>query len=126
MTIIDYKPMRLRLDREYARMSEQLENIRSGRFSEERHDSSAFGKLEEEAAETADMDNVLAQEECIVERLAEIEAALDKFRSGTFGLCEKCGQEIELARLEAMPTAKLCMHDAQNISRVRVGAGSSR
>lgn len=36
--------------------------------------------------------------------------ALKKIEEGKFGLCEKCGQEIDKARIEIMPTAKLCMN----------------
>lgn len=34
---------------------------------------------------------------------------LKKVGEGKFGLCEKCGQVIDKARIEIMPTAKLCM-----------------
>ena len=60
---------------------------------------------------------MLAQEERIVDELAEVEAALNKFRTGTYGLCEKCGCPITIARLRAVPTARLCMDDAQNRRR---------
>lgn len=29
--------------------------------------------------------------------------------AGTYGTCERCGNEIEPARLEALPYATLCM-----------------
>lgn len=37
------------------------------------------------------------------------EAALKKIEEGRFGLCEKCGQTIDKARLEVLPSARLCM-----------------
>jgi len=43
------------------------------------------------------------------ENLAEIEAALEKLEAGTYGQCEDCGQAIAPARLEAMPSARLCI-----------------
>lgn len=39
----------------------------------------------------------------------DVERALLKFEDGTFGICEECGTIIELARLEALPSARLCM-----------------
>ncbi|MDF1514333.1 MAG: TraR/DksA C4-type zinc finger protein [Anaerolineae bacterium] len=36
--------------------------------------------------------------------------ALEKFEDGTYGICESCGAIIELARLEALPSARFCMH----------------
>jgi DnaK suppressor protein len=39
-----------------------------------------------------------------------IEEALDRVRAGTFGVCKKCGTLIPKARLEAVPTAKMCIN----------------
>ena len=38
-----------------------------------------------------------------------IEEALDRVRNGTFGVCKKCGKLIPKPRLEAVPTAKMCI-----------------
>lgn len=35
--------------------------------------------------------------------------ALERFDLGTYGLCLDCGQEIDAARLEAIPYAPLCL-----------------
>lgn len=43
------------------------------------------------------------------ETLEEVEHALAKFEDGTYGQCENCGKQINTARLEAMPAARLCM-----------------
>ena len=40
---------------------------------------------------------------------SEVEEALKRVSGGTFGDCEDCGDEIELKRLEARPTATLCV-----------------
>ena len=39
----------------------------------------------------------------------EIDRALAKIDSGTYGLCEQCGQQIPDARLQALPQAALCV-----------------
>jgi DnaK suppressor protein len=41
--------------------------------------------------------------------LAKIDQALEKIEGNTFGLCESCGEEIGLKRLEARPVAELCI-----------------
>ena len=41
--------------------------------------------------------------------LEDAQRALRKFDDGTFGICESCGTIIELARLEALPSARYCM-----------------
>jgi DnaK suppressor protein len=38
-----------------------------------------------------------------------VEDALARFDNGTYGLCLDCGQEIDAARLEAIPYAPLCL-----------------
>jgi DnaK suppressor protein len=38
-----------------------------------------------------------------------VDDALARFDNGTYGLCLDCGQEIDAARLEAIPYAALCM-----------------
>jgi DnaK suppressor protein len=41
--------------------------------------------------------------------LREVDAALEKMRQNTYGLCEKCGEEIGEKRLEALPFARYCI-----------------
>jgi DnaK suppressor protein len=41
--------------------------------------------------------------------LGEVEHALAKMDEGTYGLCESCGNPINPARLEAMPSTRLCI-----------------
>lgn len=43
------------------------------------------------------------------ERLAEVEAALERLARGTYGTCEVCGRPIAPARLEVRPTARTCV-----------------
>src|SRR5262245_57194196 len=39
----------------------------------------------------------------------EIDRALAKIEDGTYGRCSRCGQEIPVARLDAVPYATLCV-----------------
>ena len=41
--------------------------------------------------------------------LAKIEKALARIENGTFGICEKCEEEISMKRLEARPVTTLCI-----------------
>jgi len=41
--------------------------------------------------------------------LQAIDAAIEKIDSGTYGLCEACGEEIPKSRLRAIPHARLCI-----------------
>lgn len=42
-------------------------------------------------------------------RLQEIDEALAKLDSGEYHICSRCGQQIDEERLEAMPSAVLCI-----------------
>src|SRR5271154_2681404 len=46
------------------------------------------------------------------EALQEVDAALERFNAGNYGLCQACGKPIGAARLEAMPAARFCIVDA--------------
>jgi RNA polymerase-binding protein DksA len=39
----------------------------------------------------------------------EIDRALFRMAAGTYGVCERCGKKISVARLEALPYAALCI-----------------
>ncbi len=41
--------------------------------------------------------------------LAKIDKALQRIENGTFGICEKCEEEISAKRLEARPVTTLCI-----------------
>lgn len=43
------------------------------------------------------------------EKLNDINDALTRIEEGDYGICEECGEEIPLKRLNAMPFAKLCI-----------------
>lgn len=47
---------------------------------------------------------------------SNIRAALLKIKKGTYGKCEKCGKQIELGRLLAMPTAQYCLSCSKKIT----------
>jgi len=48
-------------------------------------------------------------------RLNNILRALKSLNKGTFGVCEVCGKEIEVARLEANPAAKTCKKHLESL-----------
>lgn len=41
-------------------------------------------------------------------KVGAIDAALERWENGTYGICEHCGREIPLARLEAIPYTTVC------------------
>lgn len=51
-------------------------------------------------------------------QLAQIEAALEALRQGSYGLCQDCGEFIGLPRLKALPFARRC-RDCQDRAEAR-------
>lgn len=41
--------------------------------------------------------------------IKKIDEALDRIDNGTFGICDDCGMEINIKRLDARPVTTLCM-----------------
>ncbi len=50
--------------------------------------------------------------------IKKIEDGLERLRADDFGYCEACGIEIGLRRLEARPTATLCI-DCKTLSEIK-------
>jgi DnaK suppressor protein len=99
------------LENEHKRLAIELVQVQtSASSSEERREGSPFGKREEEATETLELEKRLTLENLIRQELAAVQHALDKFEKGKYGLCENCGQPIPPERLEALPQASLCMN----------------
>ena len=63
---------------------------------------------DEEADETEEKANRMAIVSDLRERLNQVKAALLKIGGGKFGVCEKCGGEIETTVLDIDPESRLC------------------
>lgn len=107
---IDLNKIRARLESERKRLLNELDGLQANvQPAEVRREGSPFGKREEEATESFELEKRLALEKQTRANIAEIELALDKFKKGTYGLCDICGQPIPTDRLEAVPYANLCL-----------------
>lgn len=102
--------LRSRLEGEHRRLLEEMKQLEdNARPGEGRREGSPFGKREEEATETMELEKRLSLEKQLRSQLAEVGHALSKFDDGTYGLCDGCGKPIDPARLEALPQAALCL-----------------
>ncbi|MFC7548467.1 TraR/DksA family transcriptional regulator [Plantactinospora sp. GCM10030261] len=45
----------------------------------------------------------------ILERITQVERALERLDQGNYGWCERCGDPIPVERLAAFPSATLCV-----------------
>lgn len=48
----------------------------------------------------------------------KIQEAMQRLDAGTFGLCEECGEPIELERLRARPVTTLCIDCKEEQERI--------
>jgi DnaK suppressor protein len=65
------------------------------------------------AQSTSERSKIVSMVEGLQERLKNVEAALTRIEKGSYGQCVRCGQEINPERLEAIPSASLCIDCAQ-------------
>jgi DnaK suppressor protein len=106
-----YEHLRAHLESEKRRYAEELGNLETNAStSDERREGSPFGKREEEATETLELEKRLTLENRVRQEMSDIEHALEKFEKGTYGLCENCGQPIDPERLDVLPQAAYCVN----------------
>lgn len=70
------------------------------------------------ASSECDAQFVIMFTEAESRELAEVEEALDRIESGDYGRCECCAKLIGVARLKAVPFARLCLDCKRNEERV--------
>jgi len=65
---------------------------------------------DDQAREVETYHGRLAIEHALETRLKEVDSALERIENGTYGLCQKCKNEIETRRLSVNPAAPLCLN----------------
>ena len=65
--------------------------------------------MSDQASAEADQYFLMRLREREQKLLKKIDEALERITRGTFGICERCGEEIGLKRLEARPVTTLCI-----------------
>lgn len=69
-----------------------------------------FGsKDDENAAEVTAYETNLVEERDLKDKLQKVEAAMHRIEQGTYGVCATGGEELPVARLEAVPEAENCV-----------------
>jgi DnaK suppressor protein len=122
-----FKKQHEQLENEHKRLTEEFTQLQTTASStEERREGSPFGKREEEATETLELEKRLALENRLRQELAKIEHALEKIEKGTYGLCDNCGQPIDPERLVALPQASLCMNCKAQLAKNAKGTPPPR
>ena len=112
--------IRSRLEAERKRIQDELGQLTAGRPLDERREGSPFGKREEEATESMELEKRLALEKRLKALLVEVERAIQKLDAGTYGYCDICTLQIDPARLEALPQAILCVSCRQKVKNGKI------
>ena len=92
------------LTAEKARVREQLLHL--GHDGERSGFDENFADSGQVTAERGEVDALVGS---LLDALEDVDRALGKLDADGFGLCESCGTPIADARLEAMPTARMCI-----------------
>jgi RNA polymerase-binding protein DksA len=101
------------------RLREQVSHLGNEAFHQENDGNGNLSHvplhMADLAADAFEQTVTLALLEKEEETLREIGAALARINAGTFGVCEECGQEIAMERLEALPYARHCIDCARQL-----------
>ncbi|MFZ2277559.1 MAG: TraR/DksA C4-type zinc finger protein [Prosthecobacter sp.] len=104
-----------------------IEGVASETIRNENGDSSAFGMHQADAGSDAyDRDFALSLLGKEQDALYEINEALKRIETGTYGLCEGTGVDIPEERLEAMPFARFSVTYQEKLERSQMSGRWSR
>jgi DnaK suppressor protein len=119
MAIAKSNQIRAKLEAERKRIVDELAMLVGSQDMDERREGSPFGKREEEATESMELEKRLAVELRLKSLLAEVDRAIQKLDNGSYGVCENCHLPIDPARMEALPQAILCMSCRQKLKNAK-------
>lgn len=102
----EFTQIREFLESERNRLREGLQLKTSERSDKK---GNAYGKRGEASLGSSEFEKGLALAQRTREQLAEVERALEKLDSGTYGMCDSCGKPISPDRLKAIPQTNLCL-----------------
>ena len=81
-------------------------------------EATIFADPNDRATQESDVSLELRNRDREGKLIKKIEEMLAKIDGGDYGYCDKCGIEIGLSRLEARPTATLCI-DCKTLDEIR-------
>jgi DnaK suppressor protein len=101
---------------------EKLEEQRDEVLLEMKNLRQELRSTAERSADDADVDTYEREKTwALVQRLERklesIDRALRNARSGTYGICDDCGERIDPARLDVLPEATLCLDCQRKVER---------
>jgi len=119
---VDTPSVRHRLLEEQQRLRGEIEELEERERAEKDPVEGHFGdgdQLVDDAAFATEREKEQAIRFNLGRLLTDVNHALDKLDSGTYGRCDECGTDIPTARLEALPHANLCLSCKSKLERSR-------
>jgi DnaK suppressor protein len=117
----EIQDLRARLEEERAEVQAQLSTIEENSFAASQSDLTGEVAFDDETADagtaTFERERDLSIEQNARDLMRKIDRALERIRTGTYGICERCGRPIGKERVRAIPYADLCIRDAQAQAR---------
>jgi len=106
-----------RLERDRRRTQEEIARLRSYLETEMERGAAEEEDVPDSAADIYEREKTLALIRTLEDKLAAIEHALRSSAVGTYGICERCGEQIPPERLEIMPHTSLCVRCQAEVER---------
>ncbi|MGH8946791.1 MAG: TraR/DksA family transcriptional regulator [Acidimicrobiia bacterium] len=97
------------LKKERAQLIHQLDELGAAENGELRSDLDFGESFADAAAVTAERTEILGLVDSLKGQLDDIDTALTRIETGTYGICDRCGQDIGEDRLEFRPASVLCV-----------------
>ncbi len=109
-TAAQLKGVRAELEHDIAELRSELEHAHSDLVDLMRDSGDGAGDDEADAgAKTYEREQEISLANNAREMLEQSEHALERLDTGTYGICESCGEPVGKLRLQAAPRATLCM-----------------
>lgn len=100
-----------KLEAEREQTLKEIENLRTDLRS------MAEPSADETDSDAYEREKVWALVQTLKRKIDSIDKAIASTQSGTYGICESCGERIDPARLDILPTATLCLDCQRKFER---------
>jgi len=92
------------LQSEYDESLTEITELQRGRLADSAGDDQA-----DAGTKTFEREQEITLANNLLERINQVERALERLGQGNYGWCERCGNPIPVERLAAFPSATLCV-----------------
>jgi DnaK suppressor protein len=96
------------LQAEYDQTLTEITELQRDRLTDSAGDDQA-----DTGTKTLEREQEISLANNLLERITQVERAIERLGEGNYGWCEKCGNAIPVERLAAFPSATLCVHCKQ-------------